>query len=40
MGLVGQDPVDVLRVEVEEQDFQDAGAQEGTMVLERGERGV
>jgi hypothetical protein len=35
-GLVGQDPVDVLRAEVEEQDFQEAGAQEGTTVMKRG----
>jgi hypothetical protein len=34
--LVGSDPVDAFRAEVEEQDFQEAGAQEGTMVVERG----
>jgi hypothetical protein len=33
--LVDQDPVDVFRAEVEEQDFQEAGAQRGTTVVKR-----
>ena len=33
---LGQDPVDVFRAEAEEQDFQGAGAQEGTTVMKRG----
>lgn len=34
--LVGQDPVDEFRVEVEEQDFRWAGPQKGTMVVRTG----
>ena len=34
--LVGQDPVDEFRVEVEEQDFRWAGPQRGTMVVRTG----
>jgi hypothetical protein len=34
--LVGQDPVHEIRVEVEEQDFQEAGPQKETMVVRRG----
>jgi hypothetical protein len=34
--LVEPDPVDAFRVEVEDQDFQEAGAQEETAVVKRG----
>ncbi len=36
MDHVDQDPVDAFRAEVEEQDFQEAGAQKGTTVEKRG----
>jgi hypothetical protein len=34
--FVDQDPVDAFQAEAEEQDFQEAGVQEGTAVMERG----
>jgi len=34
--LVDLDPVDAFRAEVEEQDFQEVGAQKGTTVVKRG----